>query len=779
LKSFLSVLLVVCAVRQASAADFTVTNTNSSGPGSLYQAITDANNTPGADRILFNIPGSGIHKIDVSQNPLPTIVESLTIDGYSQPGSKANSLSVGDNAVILIQIDGGSGGATPAKNGFMFNPNSGKASNHIVDGLSLTGFFGSTNGSTYGIAITAGVVDSLVVTGNFIGILPDGETARGNWTGVGHVTQLGGTDPASRNIISGNTVGFTGELATGAGPAAAIVQGNYMGTNAGGTKAVPNTDAAISLDSGATMHCETAQFDLSNTIIGGGAFGTVAGRNVISGNSAAITLGGVCSSPGVPTARTGVNGVQIQNNWIGGQSVDDILGTSRALPNGSSITIVAGSNNVITSNVIQFNGSGVIVASGTGNQILGNWIYLNQGLGIDLGGDGVTANDTNDVDSGPNNSQNFPLITSASISQADRQGFDWRMATSGTLQSTPNATFRIEVFASVYAGPLGYGEGQINIGVANVMTDANGNASFSVSLVSGFPGYRVFSATATDASGNTSEFSPAFSPPGLLNLSTRTAVGAGENVSIGGFIVAGTEDKKVLLRGLGPSLTQAGVNGVLADPTLELRDATGGLIAFNNNWKDSHETEISQTGLAPANEAEAAMLATLPAKPVSQGGAAYTAILAGNNGKTGIGLFEIYDLAAGANSKLANISTRGFVGAGEDVLIGGLIPGPASASGWIRVLIRGIGPSLAAHGVNAPLQNPFLELHNANGATILSNDNWSEASNASEISATGIAPTDSRESAILTSLFPSAYTAIVRGANGATGVALVEVYALN
>jgi len=159
----------------ASAATFVVTNTNNSGPGSLYEAITAANNTLGADQIIFNVPGAGVHKIDVSQNPLPTIIESLIIDGYSQPGAKVNSLSTGDNAVILIQIDGGAGGLAPARNGFLFNPNGGNApSNYTVRGLCLTGFFGTTNGSSSGTAITAGVVDSLVVTGNFIGILPDG-----------------------------------------------------------------------------------------------------------------------------------------------------------------------------------------------------------------------------------------------------------------------------------------------------------------------------------------------------------------------------------------------------------------------------------------------------------------------------------------------------------------------------------------------------------------------------------------------------------------------------
>lgn len=785
-KSRAGLLLVLTLATPLVAADFTVTNTNSTGPGSLYQAITDANNTPGADRILFNISAAGVHKIDVSQNPLPTITESLTIDGYSQPGAKPNSLTSytsGDNAVILIQIDGGAGGFAPAKNGFVFNRGSANGmANYTVSGLCLTGFFSSTNGSSSGVAITAGVVDSLVVTGNFIGILPDGETARANWVGVGHVTQLGGADPASRNIISGNTFGFTGELATGGGPAAAIIQGNYMGTNASGNKPVPNTGAAILLDSGPTSHCETAQFDLSNTVIGGT---NPSVGNVISGNSSAITLGGVCSTAGAPIASTRVSGVRIQGNAIGVSSYDMYYwhdGVLHPVPNGSGITIV-GSNNMITNNVIGFNDSGVVVLSGTGNQISANSIYLNRRLGIDLGGDGVTADDVNDADGGANNFQNFPIITSASTQELRSHGIPsgYVSTAGGTLQSVPNSTFRIELFANMSAAPSGYGEGQYFFGTTNVTTDANGNASFSITSSENGLAARAFSVTATDSSGSTSEFSPAFYPAAqLLNLSTRAAVGTGENVLIGGFIVAGTEDKKVLLRGLGPSLAQAGVDGVLADPTLEVRDASGALIAFDDNWSDTQSGEIDRTGLAPTNYAEAAILATLPAKPLSEGGAAYSGILAGKNSETGVGLLEIYDLGAGANSKLVNISTRGFVGGGENVLIGGLIPGPADNSA-IRLLIRAIGPSLAAHGVNAPLQDPFLELRNANGSIVATNDNWSEASpNPSEISATGIAPTDTRESAILIALSPSSgYTAIVSGGNGDTGIALVEVYALN
>ena len=264
-------------------------------------------------------------------------------------------------------------------------------------------------------------------------------------------------------------------------------------------------------------------------------------------------------------------------------------------------------------------------------------------------------------------------------------------------------------------------------------------------------------------------------PSQLQNLSTRKQVGAGDNVLIGGFIVVGTEDKKILLRGLGPTLP---VTGALADPTLELHTADTTLLAMDDNWKDTQEPEIDATGIPPGNDLESAVIATVAAKPASANGAGYTGVLAGKGGSSGIGLLEIYDLNIAANSKLANISTRGFVGTGDDLLIGGFIPGPSDRLP-IRVLVRALGPSLTAQGVSGALQDPLLELHDENG-TLLMNDNWQDASNASEIQAT-LPPPDDRESAIITTLAPSAtgYTAVVRGANGNTGVALVEVYSLD
>lgn len=254
----------------------------------------------------------------------------------------------------------------------------------------------------------------------------------------------------------------------------------------------------------------------------------------------------------------------------------------------------------------------------------------------------------------------------------------------------------------------------------------------------------------------------------LLNISTRMLVQTGDNVLIGGFIVTGTAPKKVLLRAIGPSLVQQGLTGVLADPVLELHASDGSLITSNDDWKTTQETEIEATGAAPTDDHESALIATL--NPDN-----YTAIVSGKNGTSSIGLVEAYDLDQAADSQLANISTRGFVEAASNVMIGGFILG--NGTGTTNVLIRALGPSLTAQGVSNALADPTLELHDANGALLATNDNWKDSQEA-EIEGTGIAPTNDLESAIITTLPATANTVIVAGKNGLTGVALVEVYRL-
>ena len=250
----------------------------------------------------------------------------------------------------------------------------------------------------------------------------------------------------------------------------------------------------------------------------------------------------------------------------------------------------------------------------------------------------------------------------------------------------------------------------------------------------------------------------------LANISTRLNIGTGDNVLIGGFIITGTDNKNVIIRAIGPSLP---VSGKIADPILELHDASGAVLATNDNWGDApNKQAIIETTIPPSNDLESALIASLPAN-----NAAYTVIVRGVNDTTGVGLVEAYDLDSSANSQLANISTRGLVQTGDNVMIGGFI---VTGNTDNKVIVRAIGPSLPVTG---PLADPTLELFDANGASLGFNDNWRSDQEA-EIIATTVPPTNDLESALVQTLAPAPYTAIVRGVNNTAGVALVEAYDL-
>lgn len=270
-------------------------------------------------------------------------------------------------------------------------------------------------------------------------------------------------------------------------------------------------------------------------------------------------------------------------------------------------------------------------------------------------------------------------------------------------------------------------------------------------------------------------FNPAFlavqSTATLVNISTRLNILTGDNVLDGGFIVVGSGFKNVLIRGLGPSLASAGITGTLADPIIELHSGTSNvIIAENDNWMKNQKTEIEATGLQPSNSAEAALIVPLAA-------GTYTVIERGKQNTTGIGLLEIYDLGAGTGPELANISTRGFVDTGSKVMIAGFIVA-SSSGGSSQVVLRALGPSLGDFGIANPLADPVLDLYDADGTLIASNDNW-KSDQENEIGATGLSPMDDAEAAIVITLAPGAYTAIQSGRNGGTGVGLVEVYNLH
>jgi uncharacterized protein (DUF1800 family) len=260
----------------------------------------------------------------------------------------------------------------------------------------------------------------------------------------------------------------------------------------------------------------------------------------------------------------------------------------------------------------------------------------------------------------------------------------------------------------------------------------------------------------------------AYAISSAVNISTRMVVETGDNVLIGGFIVYGTGQKNIAVRAIGPSLPVA---GALSDPVLELHDASGAIVASNDNWRSSQQDALITAGLAPANDLDSALITTLAT-------GSYTAVVRGANNVTGPALVEIYDLDTGTpTARLGNISTRGHVLTGDNVMIGGfIIRGDLSK----RTIIRVIGPTLSLNGapLSGRMMDPTVELHDGNGASLFQNDNWRSTQEA-EIAASTVAPTDDHEAAIVATLAPGNYTAVVRGVNDSTGIALVEMYDLD
>ncbi|HVF70704.1 MAG TPA: heme-binding protein [Chthoniobacterales bacterium] len=254
----------------------------------------------------------------------------------------------------------------------------------------------------------------------------------------------------------------------------------------------------------------------------------------------------------------------------------------------------------------------------------------------------------------------------------------------------------------------------------------------------------------------------------LANISTRVSAGAGDDRMIGGFIISGTTSKKVIVRALGPSLDQFGVGSALGDPTLELHDAGGAIIATNDDWADTQAAEINGSGIPPTDERESAIVRTLAP-------GAYTAVIDGKDGGIGTALVEIYDLSPTTNSTLGNISTRGAVGPQSDVIIGGFIVN--GTTGTTRILVRTAGPSLSTAGITDTMPDPTLELRDVHGTLIAANDNWREGPE-SEIENSQLAPLNDLESAIITTLPSGPYTAVIHERTGQAGVGLFEVFNL-
>jgi len=501
------ICVIFLTAAAASAKTITVTGTGDSiavdGAVTLREAITAANTNapsgdapagdPGLDTITFNIPGNGVRTINLTAE-LPAIIDPITIDGYTQPGASANTMTVGSNAVLLIELNGTNAGSNSSALTVT-------AGNSTIKGLVINRFSGR------GVNLQINGVNA--VRGNFIGTDASGTSdfpSPNNGLGIyieSPNNTIGGTLVADRNIISGNGIsgpGGAGVWIDGAAATGNKIVGNYLGTDASGTVGIPNYNEGVLLN------------NTTANIIGGT---TPAERNLISGGGYGILIAGSSSDN------------QIMGNFMGTKAdgVGSLGGSAGIILNSSTGHNTIGGTQAGAGNLIAFNSQQGIFVSTTSvnNPILGNAIYSNLSLGIDLysGAFGVTPNDDNtgDADTGANNLQNFPVLTSVVAAGGNT-------TIQGTLDSAPNTQFRVEFFSNTNCDASGFGQGEKFIGFANVMTNATGKGNFSSVVPTASVVGSLFTATATDPAGNTSEFSAcaagAVSSPGTLQLSTNS-----------------------------------------------------------------------------------------------------------------------------------------------------------------------------------------------------------------------------------------------------------------
>jgi len=512
------------------AATFTVTNTNDSGPGSLRQAILDANANPGADTIAFDIPGAGVHTI-TPLTSLDVVTDAVVIDGYTQPGSSENTSPIGTNAVLLIELDGSSAA------GVGLDLNGPSTSGSVIQGLVVNRFL-------TGIEVSNS--DGVVVRGNFLGTDPAGLSARPNDTGVecgANATRIGGPSPGDRNLVSGNTAGtFSGALVIDGLGTNAKAQGNLIGTDATGLHPLPNVGGL-------------AAYGTGNTIGGTGA----GEGNVVSGNS----LYGMWIE----------GAIVVQSNLVG-VAADG----SSALGNGGDGIVIHGSNDSVVgglgpaeANQIAFNTNHGVDNDGVRNVMRGNSIHDNGLLGINNynGNNNPKPNDPGDADAGSNNLQNFPIVQSV-VHLAGATEIV------GKLDSTPSTEFDLDFYANPACSnfPRAFVEGTTYLGSTHLATDDTGHVTFA----STFPvvtedGARI-AVTATDPDGNTSEFSQRIVFSMTSSVSGPASGGTGiavtgtdfadpTTMTVGGVAVPVTFVDSQTLQSTSPALDPGTVNDVV------------------------------------------------------------------------------------------------------------------------------------------------------------------------------------------------------------------------
>jgi hypothetical protein len=538
----------------AHAATYTVTNVSDSGPGSLRQAILDANTNPGADTIAFDIPGAGVHTI-APLTPLPAISQAVTIDGYTQTGAAANSNPFGQpwNGTILIELDG---------ENLLAGSNSGLSINAlatVIRGLAINRCGQGTEGAIF-FGIGGGTV-----AGNLLGLDPTGHLIPGGqysqevgvWIDGGQFVTVGGSAPADRNVISGN--GFTGGIYVQDSPV--TVQGNYLGTDLTGTLALPNS-FAISTNGG-------------SVVVGGAGAGE---GNLISGNYAGVDL----ASSAASSIRGNLIGTDASGTGaVGNQDVGINVTTSIVTIGG----LGAGEGNTIAHNGNRLSGaSGIVITASSVATVRGNRIFDNAPLGIDVGDFanhtwGPTPNDATEADG----IQNYPIISSV----------DYGASTTvhASFHSKPSQTYSLDVYANpaCLSRPPALTQGQDLAGSTSVMTDASGDATVDFVLPVVLDAGQPVAIVATDASGHSSEFSESIvlqlflhsGQAGASNTVEGQLFESGSTVTVGGVpaTVQNVPDSKrifVLMPSIGPGTvsnvtvaTPSGLSGTLENAWVE------------------------------------------------------------------------------------------------------------------------------------------------------------------------------------------------------------------
>jgi autotransporter-associated beta strand protein len=706
---------------------------------------------------MFTLTVSGV---GITRNGLiPTFVNNADLSGRGEI-SFFNNATAGGRFVTYYNNGTPSAQMTGGRTSFFGTSTAGSASfmnkgNAVGGGLGGRTFFNdfSTTGqgdfwnrggvSEQGGGGTFFVGSSSADNGNFVN---DGGTGffAGGFVQFLENSTAGNATFANSGTVEGEDAGGTTLFAENSSAGNAILSANGPGAGAGGEIYFLDDSTGGTALVRVDGH---GKLDLSFHNAPGVTIGSLEGTGNVFLGARNLTLDGSNLSP----VFSGVIQDGGLNGGVGGSLTK--IGPGRLALSGANTytgptTINAGKLSVdgsITSAVTVNNGgtlggigtvSGTVIVNAEATLSGGDATTASGSLTV---GDNLTLNSNSVIELG--------LGASGAHSTLNRTGGTWTFASN-------------QAFAFFNVGPS---PGTYDNVITGLAGDPGGTAAWTITTP-GFAGSFTY-----DGAGNIDLAITAVPSPTpasqAINLSTRMRVQAGDNAGIGGFIITGTAPKHLLLRAIGPSIT---MSGLLADPVLELHDPGAFGTITNDNWMDDpvQAAAILATGLAPTNNLESAIDATL--NP-----GAYTAVIRGKNNTSGIGLIEVYDLSHAAPAKLANISTRAFVGTGDDIVIAGFILG--NNSGNDRIVVRGLGPSLTALGVPNASANPALQLHDANGAQLVRNENWQDdPAQAAELTAAGLAPTNNLEAAIAATLPPGSYTAFLFG----TGNGLVEVYDL-